>query len=67
MISLYIANNSKFMPYFDNYLSTLDSTHIAAFIPSKDQPRYRNRKSTLSQNILAVYNFDIRFIYILPS
>ena len=36
-------------------------------IPTKLQPRYRNRKGTLSQNILAVCNFDMRFVYILAG
>ena len=36
-------------------------------IPLDLQPRYRNRKGTLSQNVLAVYNFNIEFIYILAG
>jgi hypothetical protein len=36
-------------------------------IPTKLQPRYRNRKGTLSQNILAVCNFDMQFVYILAG
>jgi hypothetical protein len=31
------------------------------------QPRYRNRKGTLSQNVLAVCNFDMHFVYILAG
>jgi hypothetical protein len=34
-------------------------------IPIKLQPRYQNRKRTLLQNILAVCNFDMQFVYIL--
>ena len=37
------------------------------YIPTELQPRYRNRKGTLSQNILAVCNFDIQFVYILAG
>lgn len=36
-------------------------------IPLELQPRYRNRKGTLSQNILAVCNFDMKFVYILAG
>jgi len=32
-----------------------------------EQPRYRNRKGHLTQNVLAVYDFDIRFTYILAG
>lgn len=36
-------------------------------VPIELQPRYRNRKGTLSQNILAVCNFDMQFVYILAG
>jgi hypothetical protein len=36
-------------------------------IPLELQPRYRNRKGTLSQNVLAVCNFDMEFVYILAG
>ena len=36
-------------------------------IPTELQPRYRNRKGTLSQNVLAVCNFDMQFVYILAG
>jgi hypothetical protein len=35
------------------------------YILIASQPRYRNRKGTLSQNILAVCDFNMRFVYIL--
>jgi hypothetical protein len=34
-------------------------------VPLEEQLRYRNQKGTLSQNVLAVCNFDISFVYIL--
>jgi hypothetical protein len=36
-------------------------------IPTELQPRYKNRKGTLSQNILAICNFDMQFVYILAG
>jgi hypothetical protein len=36
-------------------------------IPLDLQPRYRNRKGTLSQNVLAVCNFEMEFVYILAG
>jgi len=33
-------------------------------IPQALQSRYRNRKGTISQNILGVCNFDLRFVFI---
>jgi DDE superfamily endonuclease len=36
-------------------------------IPIELQSWYRNRKGTLSQNVLAICNFEIVFVYILTS
>ena len=60
-----ISQSSKYTPYFDDCLGALDGTYVEMYIPIELQPRYRNRKGTLSQNILAVCNFDMRFVYIL--
>jgi hypothetical protein len=45
----------------------LDGTHILVHVPLEEQSQYRNRKGTLLQNVLAVCNFDISFVYILPG
>ena len=66
-LSSRIIDNPKYTPYFDNYISTLDSIYIATYILTTEQARYRNRKGILSQNILAVYDFNIQFVYILAG
>ena len=60
-----IADDSKYREYFSNCLGALNSTHIDVWAAPVDQPRYRNRKAHLSQNVLAVYNFDMLFTYVL--
>jgi DDE superfamily endonuclease len=45
----------------------LDGTHIPIHMLLKDQPQYQNRKGTLSQNVLAVCNFDMCFVYVLAG
>jgi DDE superfamily endonuclease len=62
-----IADSPKYTPYFDDCLGALDGTHIAAYVPTSQQARYRNRKGTLSQNVLAVCDFNMRFTYILSG
>jgi hypothetical protein len=62
-----IADNPKYTPYFDDCISALDGTHIAAYISTREQARYRNRKGTLSQNVLAVCDFNMQFVYILAG
>jgi hypothetical protein len=62
-----IQDNTKYTPYFDNCIGALDGTHIEMHIPASLQPRYRNRKGTLSQNVLAACDFDLKFTYILAG
>ncbi|KAK6144993.1 hypothetical protein DH2020_021813 [Rehmannia glutinosa] len=45
----------------------LDSMHIPAHVPAKDQSRFRNRKGVLSQNVLVACTFDLRFIFVYPG
>jgi hypothetical protein len=66
-LSTRITEDPRFSPYFSDCLGALDGTHIACNVPLIDQPRYRNRKHFLSQNVLAICNFDLLFVYILPG
>ena len=36
-------------------------------IPSSDVPSYRNRNGFVSQNVLAAWNFDLEFMYVLSG
>lgn len=45
----------------------MDGTHIFAMVPTCDAPSYRNRKGSISQNVLAACNFDLEFIYVLSG
>jgi hypothetical protein len=62
-----IANDPKYGPYLKDCLGALDRTYIDVHVKPEDQPRYRNRKGTLSQNVLAVCNFEMEFLYILAG
>ena len=62
-----ILDNPKYYPYFNNCLGALDGTHISIHVPLEEQSRYRNQKGTLSQNVLAVCNFDMQFVFVLPG
>src|ERR1700722_10685278 len=59
-----ITDNPKYTPYFDDCIGALDGTHIAAYVSTTQQARYRNRKGTLSQNVLAVCDFNMQFVYV---
>ena len=58
-------------PQFDLFLSdvvdALDGTHIPVSISSSARPRYRNRKATLTMNVMAACTFDLQFCYVLAG
>ena len=66
-LSSKIRNNYRYFPYFEDCIGALDGTHVAAYIPLSLQPRYRNRKQFISQNILACCDFDMRFTFLLAG
>ena len=45
----------------------IDSMHIPANVPAKDQTRFRNKDGSLSQNVLAACTFDLQFIFVYPG
>lgn len=62
-ISDAILQNRKYSPYFDNCIGALDGIHIAMHVTVEKRKPNRNRKGYLSQNVLAVCDFDMKFTY----
>jgi hypothetical protein len=62
-----LASDDKYNTFFRDCVGALDGTHIEVHVPPCDQPRYRNRKGHLSQNVLAACNFELEFTYILAG
>lgn len=62
-----ILGTNRFYPYFQDCIGVIDGMHIPAHVPAKDQSRFRNRKGSLSQNVLAACTFDLQFIFIYPG
>ena len=64
-----ILSNKKLWPYFKDCVGALDGTHIPAFLTvgrlgDDGIAPWRNRKGWLSQNVLAVCSFDLKFTFI---
>lgn len=59
-----ISTDQQFFPYFQNCLGAIDGTHVPITISQDLQAPYRNRKGTLSQNVMLVCDFDLNFSFI---
>ena len=57
----------RFYPFFDGALGAIDGTQISAAVEGDLGPLMRNRKGGITQNVLAVCTFDLRFLYVLSG
>jgi hypothetical protein len=62
-----IISSTKFYPFFQNCIGALDGTHIKAIVSEAHVKPFRNRKGFISQNVLAVCNFDMTFSFVLAG
>jgi DDE superfamily endonuclease len=62
-----IAGDDKYFPFFRDCIGAIDGTHIEVYVDTAQVPAFRNRKGTLSQNVLGVCTFDLQFSYIYPG
>jgi len=62
-----VRSSPKFFPFFQHCIGALDGSQIPAIVSPAEQAVFRNRKQYLSQNILAVVNFDHVFTYVLAG
>ncbi|WOL11058.1 nuclease HARBI1 [Canna indica] len=53
-----ITSTSRFKPYFK-------MTHVHASVPIEHVAAFRGRKPYLTENVLAVVDFDLKFTYVL--
>lgn len=59
-----IMSNTRYWPYFQNCIGAIDGTHIPITIAEDKAPPFRNRKGTLSQNVMVACDFDLNFTFI---
>ncbi|KMS98421.1 hypothetical protein BVRB_4g093000 [Beta vulgaris subsp. vulgaris] len=62
-----IQNNSRFFPWFEDFIGAIDGTHVRASVPLDMQERFRGRKDKTTQNVLASVDFDLKFTYVLAG
>ncbi|KNE95432.1 hypothetical protein PSTG_11285 [Puccinia striiformis f. sp. tritici PST-78] len=52
---------------FKRCVGALDGVFIPMTLPTEKQPPYRNCNGVIGQNVLAVVNFDMEFLYVLAG
>nr|XP_020165865.1 putative nuclease HARBI1 [Aegilops tauschii subsp. strangulata]XP_045087833.1 putative nuclease HARBI1 [Aegilops tauschii subsp. strangulata] len=59
-----ISTHPQFWPFFENCLGAIYGTHVPMTIASSEAAPYRNRKGTLSQNLMVACDFDLKVVYV---
>ncbi|XP_037448151.1 putative nuclease HARBI1 isoform X1 [Triticum dicoccoides] len=62
-----VLRRSHFHPYFNDCIGAIDGTHIPMTISPHEQEPYRNRKQTITQNVMVACDFDLRFVHVHPG
>lgn len=56
-----IQYNHQYFPWFKDCLGAIDGTHIPVSPPENEKAPFRDRQGRLTQNVLAVCNFEMGF------
>jgi hypothetical protein len=62
-----IEDDNNFFPFFIDCVGAIDGTHIPILPPTEERVPFRNRKGFLSQNVLAVCDFELRFTMVMSG
>ncbi|XP_059308308.1 uncharacterized protein LOC132059642 [Lycium ferocissimum] len=62
-----IRSNYRYYPWFADCVGAIDGTHVLASVPIEQQSRFRGRKGTTTQNVLAAISFNLKFTYVLAG
>lgn len=55
------------LQFFIDCIRALNGTHLPVHVSPDHHPRYQNRKGQISQNVLAVCNLEMNFLYVLAG
>lgn len=62
-----ISTDVKYFPYFENCIGVIDGTHVPVHLVGPERVKYLNKKSEMTQNVMAVCNWDMEFIFVLAG
>ena len=62
-----IQHDNRYWPYFKDCIGAIDGTHVPCVVSSKESVKYIGRKGYTSQNVMAVCDWDMCFIFALPG
>ncbi|KAG7579002.1 Harbinger transposase-derived nuclease domain [Arabidopsis thaliana x Arabidopsis arenosa] len=63
-VNSHLSSDSRYYPFFSDCIGALDGTHVKVRVRMDQKNRFWNsRKQYPSMNVLAICNFDMKFVY----
>ena len=66
-VPLAICNDPKLYPYFKDCRGVIDGSQFNSWVQDEATVHCCNRKGFISQNVLAICDWDLQFLYILSG
>ena len=57
------VKEDRFWPYFKGAVGAINGTHVKVEVPTEEMINHTNKHGYTSQNVLAICDFDMRFIF----
>jgi hypothetical protein len=61
------VRKNRFLPYFKGAIGAIDGSHVKVVMPVDEVVNHTCRHRYTSQNVLAIYDFDMRFTFIVAG
>ncbi|XP_028782070.1 uncharacterized protein LOC114738210 [Neltuma alba] len=62
-----IQPGGRYWPFFKHAIGAIDGTHISCVVNATDQTKFVNRKGRVTQNVMAVCDWDMCFTFVLAG
>lgn len=62
-----ILGDPRYWPFFKDVIGAIDGTHIPCVVSVEEQGKYIERKGVPKQNIMAAYDWDMCFTYVMAG
>ncbi|XP_028790499.1 uncharacterized protein LOC114746446 [Neltuma alba] len=60
-----IRPGGRYWPFFKHAIGAIDGTHISCIVDATEQTKFINRKGRVTQNVMAVCDWDMCFTFVL--
>jgi hypothetical protein len=61
------VEEDRFWPYFKGAIEAIDGSHVRVVVPTEEVVNHTCQHGYISQNVLAICDFDMRFVFVIAG